>query len=120
MNDSVEFNQRLPKQEILRKKTEFKEIFEKGSIWSGDYMKCHFVESNQRTVGFVVSRRYGNAVTRNRAKRLLREVFRKKRYGIGAFRIIIMPKSQMERATFDKLEKEFDRFISWLTQRRTG
>lgn len=120
MSDSEGLDQRLPKKEILRKRTELKEVFEKGSIWSGSYMKCLFVESNLRTVGFVVSRRFGNAVRRNRAKRLLREIFRKRRNVIGSFKIVIMPKKQLDRAPFNELEKDFDRFITWLTLGKNG
>jgi ribonuclease P protein component len=120
MNDSEEFDQRLPKKEILRKRTELNEVFERGSIWSGSYMKCLFVESNRSSVGFVVSRRFVNAVIRNRAKRLMREVFRKKRHGIGSFKIVIMPKKQLDHAPFKELEKDFDRFIAWLNLGKNG
>jgi len=111
MNESEIFDQRLPKTEILRKRTEFNEVFEKGSIWNGKFMKCLFMESNRRTVGFVVSRRFGNAVKRNRIKRLMREVYRKNRHFIGAFKIIIMPKDRFVQVPNEELEKEFNRFI---------
>jgi len=120
MSEPEELNQRLPKTEIIRKKTDFKEVFEKGSVWNGKYIKCLYVESNRRTVGFVVSRRYGNAVMRIRAKRLMREIFRKKRQGIGSYKIVIMPQKKLDHAPFTELEADFYRFITWLTIGKNG
>jgi ribonuclease P protein component len=120
MSESEAPDQKLPKKVILRKKSDFNEVFKKGSVWSGRYMKCLFLESNRRTVGFVVSRRFGKAVLRIRAKRRMREVFRKKQHGVGLFKMVIMPNRGLDRAPFHELEADFDRFIEWSTSLKNG
>lgn len=44
-------------------------------IWHTPYFVLFFKKSDIRTVGFVASKKVGNAVHRNRAKRLLRAHF---------------------------------------------
>jgi ribonuclease P protein component len=120
MSEAEALDQRLPKKEILRKKADFNEVFETGSVWSGRYLKCLFLESNRRTVGFVVSRRFGNAVLRVRAKRRMREVFRKKRHVLGQYKMVIMPAKGLNRAPFHEVEEDFDRFIEWSNSLKIG
>jgi len=43
--------------------------------WHTPYFVLFFKKSNEYTVGFVASKKIGNAVYRNRAKRLLRAHF---------------------------------------------
>ena len=44
-------------------------------IWHTPYFVLFFKKADTRTVGFVASKKVGNAVHRNRAKRLLRAHF---------------------------------------------
>ncbi len=66
----------------LRKSFDFNKIKEYGiRIHSGPFLLCFLTKDNLsphplRRVGIICSRKVGNAVARNRAKRLLREVFR--------------------------------------------
>ncbi len=46
-------------------------------------------------LGLAVSRKYGNAVQRNRLKRLLREVFRK--HELKGFDVLVIPRVSAER-----------------------
>jgi len=111
MSEVERTDQRLPKSEIIRKKTDFNEVFEKGRVWNGKILKCLYTKSNRRMVGFVVSRRFGNAVARNRAKRLLREAYRKNRIRMGDFLIVIMPKNAFKNIRSPEVESEFEQFI---------
>ncbi len=65
----------LPKKMRLRHKSEFRTIFEQGNSLPGKYMVI-YVLSGKRKFGFIASKKVGNAVVRNRAKRLLREAIR--------------------------------------------
>jgi|WetSurMetagenome_2_1015567.scaffolds.fasta_scaffold1613594_1 ribonuclease P protein component len=112
MNDIRLPDEKLPKAEVLRKKTDFNEVFEKGRSWNGKILKCLYAKSNRRMVGFVVSRRYGNAVQRNRAKRLMREAYRKNRHGISGFFVVLMPRDGLRKAKGQDVESEFRRFLS--------
>lgn len=110
MNRLEQIDCRFPKAEILRKKKDFDEVFEKGRIWNGRYIKCLFVRSNRRMVGFLISGRFGNAVRRNRARRLMREVYRKNRHSLGLYKIVIILKSCQQKLYLQELEIEFNKF----------
>ena len=59
-------------------------------------------------LGITVSRKVGNSVVRNRAKRLLREIFRKSFRKIpGQFDLVINVKSSCAGASYIELKSEF-------------
>ena len=64
--------------QTIRSRRDFKKLYDEGRAYHGE----HFVLIVRRTdetpgkVAFVTSRRVGNAVRRNRARRLLREALR--------------------------------------------
>ena len=59
-------------------------------------------------LGVVVSRRVGNAVVRNRAKRLMREVFRRNQAKIsGAFDLVLIARSSIQRRSYAVVERDF-------------
>ena len=71
-------NTRFPKLVRLRKKAEFDRVFT-GGVWARNQIVRIAGYRNQDHVtrlGLVVSRRVGNAIARNRWKRLIREAFR--------------------------------------------
>lgn len=65
----------LPKRLRLRHKSQFKKIFEAGRSYPGKFTVI-YVLSGERKVGFIASKKVGNSVMRNRARRLMREVIR--------------------------------------------
>ena len=68
----------FPRQERLKGRDEIREVFKGGKAVSGPGAKL-FILKNQLShnrITFAVPRKYGNAVERNRAKRLGREAYR--------------------------------------------
>lgn len=65
----------------LKASTDFQRIAKQGRKWSGAAFIMQVLKSEDKAapfrIGFTVSRRVGNAVQRNRAKRRLREMVRK-------------------------------------------
>jgi ribonuclease P protein component len=69
----------LPKEARLRKRAEFLRVYDQGVRFEGRFMTVFILPAEQEThrVGITATKKaIGNAVMRNRAKRLLRESFR--------------------------------------------
>ncbi len=68
---------RLPKKCILRDKNQFQEVYRHGRSYANRYMVLYvFPADASRKVGFAAGKKLGNAVIRNRVKRMMRESYR--------------------------------------------
>lgn len=59
----------------IRSKFEFKAVFAGGKSYPGKYVVIYVLKGPQK-FAFIASKKVGNSVQRNRAKRLMREVIR--------------------------------------------
>ena len=68
----------LSKEEILRDNREFNEVYSKGKSYVNRNLVIHVLHGERYNgkVGFAAGKKLGNAVVRNRVKRLLREAYR--------------------------------------------
>jgi len=57
-------------------------------------------------LGIAATRKLGGAVERNRAKRLIREVFRRNKLAPG-FDLVVVPKRELLDATLNVLEADY-------------
>src|SRR5689334_6615954 len=74
-------DQRFRRDERLRHKRDFKRVFERGRRYNYSGLTMWVLpraakDDRKSRLGLAVSKAYGNAVARNRIKRLIREVFR--------------------------------------------
>lgn len=58
-------------------------------------------------LGIIASRRLGGAVQRNRAKRLIRQVFRLNKAAGSGWDLVIIPKTDLLDADFTAIEADF-------------
>ena len=94
--------------ERIRRRAEFKEVYDRGVRIHGRYATV-FILPNQRAVGrlgIAATKKLGGAVQRNRAKRLIREVFRRNNIAPG-FDVVVVPKRELLDATLTVLEADY-------------
>ncbi|MDC0037082.1 ribonuclease P protein component [Alphaproteobacteria bacterium] len=68
---------------------------------------------NNINVGYTATKRLGNAVKRNKAKRIMRELAKKviSKYGKKNFYYVIIAKNSLFKTTFKNLETELTKII---------
>jgi ribonuclease P protein component len=103
--------QKLPAQSLLRKKKEFEEVYQKGSPYRGRYIVLIALVSagySERKVGFVASKKVGNAVKRNHARRLMKEAFRRAQPQMAAVpaHIVLIARSSSAEVGYHEIEDD--------------
>lgn len=112
--------ERFPKSVRLRRRSEFKRAYDEGRRVVSPYFVGFALASHvgRLRVGVVASRRVGGAVARNRAKRVLREVFRKSRVGKEvSVDLVLVARAAIVRAAFEDVQVAYERFIPRLLRR---
>ena len=92
----------------VRHRPEFQRVYEQGERVRARLMTV-MVLANDRPVsrlGIAATRKLGGAVERNRAKRLVREVFRKANVPAG-LDIVVIPRPEMLDAEYRVIQAEF-------------
>jgi ribonuclease P protein component len=102
-------DERLSRQERVRRRPEFEQAYENGLRLSGRFMTLFVAPNGGKPcrLGVAATRKLGSAVVRNRAKRLARELFRKQKPPAG-LDVIIVPRREMLDAPFASLEADYN------------
>jgi len=104
-------SQRFRPARRIRRKSEFQRVFEAGQRVHGRFLTLIAAPNQTGTarLGIVASRKLGDAVQRNRAKRLIREVFRRTvRPADGpAIDLVVIPRRELFDAAYVTLENDF-------------
>jgi ribonuclease P protein component len=98
--------------ERIRRRPEFQQVYERGARMHTRYSTV-FVLPNGSAVGrlgIAATRKLGGAVERNRAKRLIREVFRRNKIAPG-YDVVVIPKRDLLGASLNVLEADYRNVI---------
>ena len=102
---------RFAKEQRVRRRGEFKQVFERGTRLHGRYMTALLLATGcpVSRLGIVASRKVGHAVERNRAKRLIREMFRQfiQRHPGPGVDVVVIARPEMLDASFHNLTQDF-------------
>ena len=95
----------------VRRKAEFQQVFDAGLRISSRFFTLLIARQpgSVPRLGIVASRKLGDAVHRNRAKRLIREVFRLNQplQGGAGVDLVVIPRRELFDASFIEIDKDF-------------
>ena len=103
---------RFPSTMRLKRRKDFQQVYRGGAVWRGSCFTLHVLgrEDGVR-LGITVTRRFGNAVERNRAKRRLREAFRRIASSLPSVDVIVRPKDGCERFGIEEIGRMLERGV---------
>jgi len=104
-------SERFTKARRVRRRGEFQRVFDLSVRAKGRYLTVLVApnEAGTTRLGIVASRKLGDAVRRNRAKRLIRQIFRQTRSlpvrpGVD---VVVIPRRELFDAPYSNLESDF-------------
>ena len=96
--------------DTLKKNYEFRRLYAKGKSAVNPFMALYArkVRRPGNRIGFTVSNKLGNAVTRNRVRRRLRELYRlHEREFRGGLELVVVARTRAVGADYARLEQAF-------------
>jgi ribonuclease P protein component len=98
--------------EHIHQRAEFQKIYERGARLQSRYFTIFLLgnELGMGRLGIAATRKLGGAVERNRAKRLIREVFRRNKPARGVD-VVVVPKRGLLDASLTVLEGEYNAVV---------
>jgi ribonuclease P protein component len=101
----------FPRQRRIRKRREFSSVFDSGQRIHGRFFTFLLLPTtlDRSRLGIVASRKIGGAVQRNRAKRLIREMFRTevRLSSTDAIDLVVIPRRELLDAEFQAALQDF-------------
>ena len=105
--------------EVIKKSQDFLEVISNGSRFSKNGIIFFYLMSNDSnclSLGLSVKKKAGNAVVRNKIKRQLRELFKKKSLNMSGLAIVVIvsDKLTVKGSTYIHSLEAVDAFISFI------
>lgn len=107
-------DERFRKSDRILKREMFRRVYQDGRKFHSRLFTAFVLPNSEELprIGITVTRKTGKAVKRNRARRLVREAFRRNKWRLSAgVDIVINAKSDLAEASYQELEGEFVRFL---------
>lgn len=105
----------MDKKYRLRKRREFNYTYKRGKSLANPCLVLVYKKNrlDVSRVGFSISKKYGNAVQRNKIKRRLREIYRKRLEEIRTgYDVIFVVRIGARGASFAKLERQMENLLT--------
>lgn len=113
----------LGPEERIRRRPDFQRVYNQGARIGGRYSTVFLLANagGPGRLGIAATKKLGGAVVRNRAKRLIREVFRRNKIAPG-FDVVVIPKRGLLDASLAVLEADYRALVERQLgrPRRTG
>ena len=104
-------SERFTKARRVRRRGEFQRVFDLSVRAKGQYLTVLVApnEAGTTRLGIVASRKLGDAVRRNRAKRLIRQIFRQTQSlpAQPGLDVVVIPRRELFDAAYSSLESDF-------------
>tara|TARA_Y100001970_G_scaffold208091_1_gene253562 strand:- start:383 stop:709 length:327 start_codon:yes stop_codon:yes gene_type:complete len=103
--------------QIIKNRSKFIHVREKGKFIQSKFFNLQLLEDKDLNqvifVGFIATKKIGNAVKRNKAKRIMRELARKVivKYGKKNFYYVLIAKNSIFNSKFTNLEIDLKKMI---------
>jgi len=92
----------------IRRREDFQQVYDQGARHGSRLMTVFILprSGDVTRLGIAATRKLGGAVQRNRAKRLIREIFRRHRHPPG-LDIVVVPRAALLEAPWQVIEAEY-------------
>jgi ribonuclease P protein component len=101
-------SQRFRGHQRIRRRADYQQVYDAGRKIHGRYLTTFVLsrEGAPTRLGIAATRKIGGAVERNRAKRVIREIFRRHPAPRG-LDIVVIPRRTLIDAAFSRLEADY-------------
>jgi ribonuclease P protein component len=107
-------NENFPKSSRVTARKEYQSIYQTGNKVVGHSLVLYFKPNQLERIrlGISVSKKIGNAVVRNRQKRLFREIFRQNRHRYRpGYDLVCIARKPILKLTFEQLTEQLNRAL---------
>lgn len=104
----------LSQAERIRRRVDFERVYQQGLKTPGRYMTVFLLKNGSPVsrLGIAATRKIGGSVVRNRAKRLVRAMYRRHKPGGPSLDLVVIPRREFLNVEFASLEAEYQSILS--------
>ncbi len=104
----------MKKINIVKNNIEFNKIINTGKVYKNRYFSIYILEKNKKyyRFGIAVSKKTGNAVTRNKIKRQIRNIISNSNINYDFFDYVIIARKEILNINYQLIEKELLKLLS--------
>lgn len=108
----------MQKQYRLKKNEEIAKVVKKQQKARGYFYTVYYTSSDKVQIAISVSKKYGMAVERNKAKRIVREIVRSRIEDLNGLKLVIVVKHEAKGKDFASLNKDLNYQIDYILRRK--